>query len=304
MTEYKEAHSESHLVESREYWWNPDYLALLAERLNLKACQKIADIGCGLGLLAFQLSPFLPSGARVVGVDSEKKYVKRAIQKAKKVHKQNGVHFDFLTGDANQIPLETGSQDLVACQTLLMHMKDPLAVVKEMKRCTREEGLVMAIEPNNLASVLMFDTYAQTQYEVDDMLELMEIRLRCEQGKVKLGEGFSSIGDALPDVFRQADLKDIQIYISDKSQNLIPPYDTREKRMRAAQMIDWIENQTGGFGYDHNWRYYQAGGGGRKTFDAYWDRVSRYQRQLLSDLKNQECFLSGGNLMYIVVGTA
>lgn len=302
MTEYKEAHSESHLVESREYWWNQDYLQLLAQRLELESCQKIADIGCGLGLLAFQLSSFLAEGAMVKGVDSEKKYVKRATQKAKKVHLKTGVQFEFMVGDANQIPLEDNSQDLVTCQTLLMHMKDPLAVIKEMKRCTKEGGVVMAIEPNNLASVLMFDTYAQTAYEVEDMLELMEIRLRCEKGKKLLGEGFSSIGDSLPDLFRQADLRNIEVYISDKSQQLIPPYDTREKRMRAAQMIDWIENQTGGFGYDHNWRYYQAGGGGRKTFDAYWDRVSRYQRQLLNDLKNQNCFLSGGNLMYIVTG--
>lgn len=289
-------------MESREYWWNPDYLELLANRLDLSSVKHLADIGCGLGMLAFQLSDFLPSDAQVTGIDFEKKYVKRATQKARKVHKRNGVHFDFKTGDANQIPLEDASQDLVTCQTLLMHMKDPLRVLHEMKRCTRDEGLVMAIEPNNLASVLMFDTYAQTAYEVDDMLELMEIRLRCEKGKKKLGEGFSSIGDSLPDLFRQAGLHNIQVYISDKSQNLIPPYDTREKRMRAAQMIEWIESQTGGFGYDHNWRYYQAGGGGRKTFDNYWERVSRYQRQLLQDLKNQECFLSGGNLMYIVTG--
>lgn len=302
MTEYREAHSESHLVESREYWWNQDYLALLAERLDLENCEHMADIGCGLGLLAFQFSSFLANGASVKGIDSEKKYIKRAIQKARKVHKKTGTEFEFLVGDANQIPLEDQSQDLVACQTLLMHMKNPLEVIKEMKRCAREGGRVVAIEPNNLASVLMFDTYAQSNYEVEDMLDLMEIRLRCEKGKKLLGEGFSSIGDSLPDLFRQADLKNIEVYISDKSQHLIPPYDTREKRMRAAQMIDWIENQTGGFGYDHNWRYYQAGGGGRKTFDAYWERVSRYQRQLLTDLKNQNCFLSGGNLMYVVIG--
>jgi hypothetical protein len=106
----------------------------------------------------------------------------------------------------------------------------------------------------------------------------------------------------LPDLFTKAGFDDIQVFISDKTLNLIPPYDTREKRVRAAQMIDWIENQSGGFGYDYNWRYYKAGGGNKKTFDAHWENVSHYQHQLLRELKNQECLLSGGNLMYIVVG--
>ena len=27
---------------------------------------------------------------------------------------------------------------------------------------------------------------------------------------------------------------------------------------KCGTFIDWIENQTGGFGYDENWRYYRA----------------------------------------------
>lgn len=297
-----ERHSESHLTESREYWWNDDYIALLAQRLNLNECQHLADIGCGQGLMAFLFAPHLADDASVIGIDYEKKYIKQATQKARKVSRDTGVSFNFEVGDANRLSLAENSQDVVMCQTLLMHMKSPEAVISEMARCTKEGGLVVAIEPNNLVSNLMFDTYAQTDYEVEDMLEFLEIRLRCEKGKKALGEGFSSIGDVLPDLFEKAGLKNTQVFISDKSLNLFPPYDTREKRMRAAQMIDWIENQTGGFGYDEVWRQYRAGGGGKKSFDAYWLRATRYQQQLLRDLKNQECFLSGGNLMYVVVG--
>lgn len=252
--------------------------------------------------MGFLFAPHLANDALVTGIDSEKKYIKQATQKGRKIAQKTGIQFDFQVGDANHLSLADQSQDVVMCQTLLMHMKSPIAVIEEMKRCTKEGGQVIAIEPNNLVSNLMFDTYAQTDYEVDDMLEFLEIRLRCEKGKKALGEGFSSIGDVLPDLFEKAGLSNVQVYISDKSLNLFPPYDTREKRMRAAQMIDWIENQTGGFGYDEVWRQYRAGGGGKKSFDAYWERAQRYQQQLLHDLKNQECFLSGGNLMYVVVG--
>lgn len=302
MTKPKELHSESHLTESREYWWNEDYIELLAKRFGLNDCQNLADIGCGQGLMGFLFAPHLANDALVTGIDSEKKYIKQATQKGRKIAQKTGIQFDFQVGDANHLSLTNQSQDVVMCQTLLMHMKSPVAVIEEMKRCTKEGGQVIAIEPNNLVSNLMFDTYAQTDYEVDDMLEFLEVRLRCEKGKKALGEGFSSIGDVLPDLFEKAGLSNVQVYISDKSLNLFPPYDTREKRMRAAQMIDWIENQTGGFGYDEVWRQYRAGGGGKKSFDAYWERAQRYQQQLLHDLKNQECFLSGGNLMYVVVG--
>jgi ubiquinone/menaquinone biosynthesis C-methylase UbiE len=298
----KELHSESHLVESREYWWNPDYLSLLAERLDLEECLAMADIGCGQGMMSFLFAEHLPKGAKITGIDSESRYIKRATQKARKVAKRTEVELAFEQGYAEALNLDDESQDVVFCQTLLIHVPSPEKVLAEMKRVTKPGGYIVAIEPNNLAANLVFDKYAQTDYNVEDMLDFLEIRLRCEKGKRALGEGFNSIGDSLPDLFTKAGFDDIQVFISDKTLNLIPPYDTREKRVRAAQMIDWIENQSGGFGYDYNWRYYKAGGGNKKTFDAHWENVSHYQHQLLRELKNQECLLSGGNLMYIVVG--
>ncbi|MBI1184385.1 methyltransferase domain-containing protein [bacterium] len=298
----KEKHSESHLVESREYWWNNDYLELLSQRLDFKHCNRMADIGCGQGMMSFLLAPFLPENALITGIDSETKYLKRAKQKARKVSTKHQVSFNFVEGDAQRLPLESNSQDMAFCQTLLIHMQQPEKVLGEMKRIVKKGGYVVAIEPNNLASNLMFDNYSQTDYNVEEMLDFLEIRLRCEKGKRQLGEGFNSIGDALPDLFAKAGLSDLEVFISDKSLNLIPPYNSREKRLRAAQLIEWIENQTGGFGYDENLRYYKAGGGGKKSFDAYWQKAYRYQQNMLTELKNQECFLSGGNLMYVVVG--
>lgn len=298
----KELHSESHLVESREYWWNPDYLGLLAERLDLEECFAMADIGCGQGMMSFLFAEHLPKGAKITGIDSESHYIKKATQKARKVAKSTEVDLAFEQGNAEALNLKNESQDVVFCQTLLIHVPSPEKVLAEMKRVTKAGGYVVGIEPNNLAANLVFDKYAQTDYNVEEMLDFMEIRLRCEKGKRALGEGFNSLGDSLPDLFKQSGLENIQVFISDKALNLIPPYNTREKRVRAAQMIDWIENQSGGFGYDYNWRYYKAGGGNKKTFDAHWENVSQYQYQLLRELKNQECLLSGGNLMYIVIG--
>ena len=296
------AHSADHFGEARSYWWNEDFLSLMAERLELSDCRTVADIGCGIGEMTFRLAPYLSPEATVIGLDQEESHLKKARQKARHRKEVKNIDFTFVAGDAAALPFDDGQFDLTLCQTLLIHTEDPQQVIREMKRVTASEGYVVALEPNNLVPHLMFDRYAETNYDVDDMLEMIEVRLRCEQGKKKLGRGFSSLGDVLPDLFIQAGLTDVRVWQSDKALALIPPYDTREKRVRAAQLVDWLENDQGGLGYDENLRYYRAGGGKKGTFDTYWHRVSMYKLSMLQLLKEQRFISAGGQLMYVVAG--
>lgn len=299
-----QAHSQDHLGESREYWWNEDYLELLARRLSLKDCKSVADIGCGNGLMSLNVANYLPEGASIKGLDFEKRHLKKARQKVRKSEKSSGVDFEFMEGNANNLPFSDQEMDLTFCQTLLIHVPDPLAVVEEMKRVTKKGSWVVALEPNNLVPNLMFDNMAQTDFDVQDMMEVIEIRLRCEKGKQRLGEGFSSLGDVLPDLFLKAGLTDIQVWISDKALTIIPPYDTREKRVRASQMVEWFETDSGGSGYADNLRYFKAGGGKKRNFDAYWIKLETYKQWALQQLKEEKFISAGGNVMYIVAGKA
>ena len=296
------SHSADHLGEPREYWWNDDYLALIAQRLHTKSYQQIADIGCGRGSMTFRLAPYFAEEATITGIDFEKSHIKAARQKARHRRAPQNRHFSFKEGDAHDLPLEDGQMDLTFCQTLLIHVPDPVQVIQEMKRVTRPDGWLVAFEPNNLVSHFMFDRYPDIEYNVEDMLEMMEVRLRCEQGKRILGEGFSSLGDVIPDLFKQAGLSDIQVWMSDKALPLIPPYDSREERVRAAQLVDWLENEEGGLGYKENLRYFKAGGGKKHVFERYWQRVLAYKIKLLALLKEQKYLSSGGQIMYIVAG--
>ena len=299
----RSAHSADHFGEARSYWWNEDFLALMAERLALDSCRTAADIGCGTGEMTFRLAPYLSSAASIVGLDREKSHLKKARQRARHLKQNDGKEFSFVAGDAAALPFEDGQFDLTLCQTLLIHTEDPLQVIREMKRVTAPGGYVVALEPNNLVPHLMFDRYVETDYDINDMLEMIEVRLRCEQGKKKLGQGFNSLGDVLPDLFAQAGLTELQVWQSDKALSLIPPYDTREKRVRAAQLVDWLENDQGGLGYDENLRYYRAGGGKKGTFGTYWHRVSMYKMSMLQLLKEQRFISAGGQLMYVVAGS-
>lgn len=297
----KSSHSASHLNQAREYWWNEDFLALLADRLELSDCESLADIGCGEGMMAFKFAPYLSDGAAVYGVDQEPRYLRKAGKLAKK-QKLDSVSFDFRVGSAYQLPLEDDSVDISICQTLLIHLDDPLAGLKEMMRITRPGGLVVALEPNNMVQHLLFDRYRDTEYEVEDILRVLEIRLRIEKGKKLEGLGFNSLGDVLPDLYLKAGLEETQVWLNDKALQLIPPYDTREQRFRAGQMITWLEEGSGGLGYEENLQYYLAGGGTRKVFDAYWKTVEAYKVSLLNQLKNQTYISSGGGVMYVTAG--
>ena len=252
--------------------------------------------------MSFLLSKYFPSSTTIKGIDYESAHIKKAQQKSRKKSKEQGHAFHFIEGDANNIPLGDDEMDLTFCQTLLIHVDDPLEVLKEMKRITRKDGWVMAIEPNNLVNSLMFDNYAQTHFDVEEILKIIEVRLRCEAGKRRLGLGFNSVGDALPDLFQRAGINEIQVWISDKAMACIPPYDTREKRVRVAQLIQWLESGGGGFNYELNFRYFKAGGGQKMDFDAYWSHVLVYKQSLLKALKEQRHISAGGSLMYIVAG--
>lgn len=290
------------MTEEREYWWNDDFLELIARRLNFKQCNTVADIGCGIGTLSFALSKHFPSATTIKGIDFEKVHIKKAKQRSRKKSLEHGNSFHFIEGNATNIPFADDEMDLTFCQTLLIHVEDPLEVLREMKRITRKDGWVVAIEPNNLVNSLMFDNYAQTHFNIEQVLKIIEVRLRCEAGKRKLGLGFNSLGDALPDLFQHAGINEIQVWISDKAMACIPPYDTREKRVRVAQLIEWLESDGGGFNYDQNFRYFKAGGGRKMDFDAYWSHILTYKQSLLKALKEQKHITAGGCLMYIVAG--
>jgi hypothetical protein len=181
-------------------------------------------------------------------------------------------------------------------------VKDPQRVIQEMIRITKPGGWVVALEPNNLVPNLMFDRYGETDFDVESTLEVLEVKLRIEKGKKRLGEGFNSLGDVVPDLFVKAGLRDTKVWISDKALSIIPPYDTDETLLRVEQMISWIESEAMGYQYEDNLNYFMAGGGDKDKFDAYWQKLLYNKFNLKQRLLKGEYISAGGSLIYIVAG--
>jgi SAM-dependent methyltransferase len=263
-----ESHSAEYFGDTRDYWWNPDYIELVGRRLAFEQVRDVLDVGCGVGHWARVLAPALPADARVTGVDRDPFWVSKASERAAA---QGLSHrFQYRVSDAQTLPFPDASFDLVTCQTVLIHVADPRAVIAEMTRVTRPGGLVLAAEPNNVATSLVSSSISFND-PVEDVLSKVRLQLLCERGKAALGEGNNSVGDLVPGLFADCGLTDVAVYLNDKTNAFWPPYSTPEQRAMLEERKDfeardfWIWNRS------DTLRYFLAGGGAAAQFDTLWN---------------------------------
>jgi ubiquinone/menaquinone biosynthesis C-methylase UbiE len=118
---------------------NPPTRDVLARLPKLPASH-VLDIGCGQGnttrLLAEVLAP-----ASCIGLDFDEALVAYAAAQPDKPEV-----LSFRQGDATQLPFADGTFDIVFCRFLLIHMTDPVRVVREMLRVAKPGGYVVAFE--------------------------------------------------------------------------------------------------------------------------------------------------------------
>jgi ubiquinone/menaquinone biosynthesis C-methylase UbiE len=228
------SHSAEYFGDTRDYWWNLDFLELIGKRLSLDRVQDVLDVGSGVGHWGQLLAKILPSRVRVQGVDRDPLWIEKATARAAALGLAD--RFSYQVAVAEKLPFPDASFDLVTCQTVLIHMPDPGATVDEMVRVARPGALILAAEPNNAARALLFDSVSFHD-PVDDILTRARLQLICERGKAALGEGNNSIGDLVPSLFAERNLVDVCVYLNDKADILLPPYDSPDNapRSKSAQ---------------------------------------------------------------------
>ena len=229
--------------------------------------QNVLDVGSGVGHWGQLLARVIPNSAHVQGVDRDPKWVEKAATRAA----ANGLadRFSYQVAVAEKLPFADASFDLVTCQTILIHMPDPGAVVDEMVRVARPGGLILAAEPNNVARALMFDSVSFHD-PVDDILTRARLQLICERGKAALGEGNNSIGDLVPRLFAERNLVDVCVYLNDKADILLPPYDSAVGRAVIEERADFKHRDFWIWSREDTRRYFIAGGGRDGEFEALW----------------------------------
>lgn len=282
-------HSADYFGESRDYWWHPDFVALLAARWQVDSVGDVLDVGSGLGHWSRALLPALPKEARLTGIEREPASVSEAAQRA--ARRGLGERMDFRVGLAEALPVDDASFDMVTCQTLLIHVPDPSIVLREMWRVLRPGGLLAVIEPVNLASGPAFEARALGA-PVDTVLRLFELHLRCEEGKRLLGEGDNSLGERLPGLVQSAGFTELQVHQTDRAWSMFPPYQAPHERAAITEMRSAFEAGHATWRKADAKRYFDAGGG--DDFEAAWSETLAHGRRLQAALEAGTYALAGG----------
>ena len=293
------SHSAEYFGDTRDYWWNADFLELIGKRLEFDRISDVLDVGCGVGHWGRLLAKVLPGGARVRGVDRDPLWVEKAELRAAALGLAD--RFGYQVAVAEKLPFADASFDLVTCQTLLIHAPDPGGVIDEMIRVARPGGLVLAAEPNNLARALTFNSL--TFYDpVDEIIARARLQLICERGKAALGEGANSIGELVPGLFAARGLADIRVYLNDKADAFLPPYDSPEQRATLEERADlrgrdfWIWSRA------DTHRYFLAGQGLDEEFDALWSIAVGESGEFDRAIADKSYAAAGGTIGYLVSG--
>lgn len=101
---------------------------------------RVLDLGCGTGVIARHLATCVGATGSVLGVDVSATML--AFAQAQDLHPA----LRFEQGDATALQYDDASFDYAVAARLLMHVPDPHAVLKELRRVVRPGGRLALLE--------------------------------------------------------------------------------------------------------------------------------------------------------------
>jgi SAM-dependent methyltransferase len=116
----------------------------LLDSLSIKPESRCLDLACGIGQTTRLIAGYLGPEGECVGVDQDPALIEVA-----RAGPPAAARLAFETADASSLPFEASTFELVFTRYLLIHVAEPLAVLREMRRVVRPGGIVAAQEPDN-----------------------------------------------------------------------------------------------------------------------------------------------------------
>src|SRR5262249_43133385 len=117
---------------------------------GLRKGMRVADFGCGVGVVTRMLGEVVGPSGSVTGVDVSGQQL---IEAAAWCKSHGLTNTTFVQADACRSGLRRSSFDLVYCRFLLLHLRDPKACLREMRNVLRPGGIIV-VEDGDLASAM------------------------------------------------------------------------------------------------------------------------------------------------------
>jgi SAM-dependent methyltransferase len=115
---------------------------------GIRPGMRVADLGCGVGMVTGLLAELVGPTAYVVGIDSSG----RQLAQARARLNTDGAHIHFVKASATATGLPPGSFDLVYCRFLLIHLPEPERALREMFALLRPDGILVCEDADLTAS--------------------------------------------------------------------------------------------------------------------------------------------------------
>lgn len=166
------------------------------EILGLRPGMNVLDAGCGTGVVTRRMAAKVSPG-EAHGVDVDSLFIDEA-RKLAANEEINNIRFGL--GDIDNLKFDSSTFDVSYCRLVLMHVKNPVTTVTELKRVTKRGGIV-AVSDSDDGGVIVYP----------EMSKIMEMYSKYGRWAKMRGED-RYIGRQLFSIFSQAGLSSIQIY--------------------------------------------------------------------------------------------
>ena len=105
------------------------------QALHPQPGERLADIGCGNGLLTRELALAVGPHGEVLGVDPSPDMISLAVERSGDLD-----NFSLLAGTAEEIPIADRTLDGAMSLQVFEYLEDPRAAVRELHRVLRQAG--------------------------------------------------------------------------------------------------------------------------------------------------------------------
>lgn len=164
--------------DKKEGYLNSFEKGKVVEILGSLKDKKVLDVGAGTGRLSLDLSS---AGAKVTALDVSEEMLK--------VLKRKNVRIETVVGDAESLPFEDNSFDVVTAAFLIVHLKDTASFFDEVYRVLKPGGkfLVTNInqkEPPEVQTktvVIKIESYYHRPESVREKLEELAFSIEHEE---------------------------------------------------------------------------------------------------------------------------
>ncbi|MBM9508206.1 methyltransferase domain-containing protein [Actinacidiphila acididurans] len=104
----------------------------------------VLDVGCGTGDDVRALAARVGPAGRVVGLDSSEQLIARGRPAG-----PDAAPVEFVLGQADALPFDDATFDVVRSERVIQHVPDPAAAVAEMLRVVKPGGQVLVTDPDH-----------------------------------------------------------------------------------------------------------------------------------------------------------